>query len=157
MNPDNRNARVIALLVGAMTVGASILLALEPAGIRWGRAPLLQMRNVSSLDSARISFIGSALDTNLAEYDCVILPSGEPIWQPRSPNIRVAVVGSGTPRLPESQAEALLAVLGNLTQTLGLDPRQIVLDESSDPRLNANLAPAAAHLRSVLERKGIAR
>ncbi len=157
MNPDNRNARVIGLLVGAMTVGASVLLALEPAGIRWGGAPLLAMRNVSALESARICFIASVLDTTLAEYDCVILPSGDPIWQPRSAHIRVAVVGDGKPQLPEAQVEALLAILGNLTQTLGLSPTQITLDGDSDPRIRTDLPPAATNLAGVLSRKGIAR
>ncbi|MFQ5805706.1 MAG: hypothetical protein ACE5I3_04565 [Phycisphaerae bacterium] len=152
---DKRNTRIVASLVAAMTLGAAILLWLEPLTPGWSSATLLMAESARPIKDLRIEYTAPNAAGDLAAYDCVVWPSGECAWRPSGPRIRLAVVSSQGKRLPQAQAQTLLAVFGSMTQRHGLELERVWLHPTSDARLHPEL-PAQAHdLCDLLVRKGI--
>lgn len=138
-----------------MTIGATVLLWLEPATPGWSSTTLLMAESTQAVDEVRIEYamLGAAIDPG--GWDCAVLPGGECDWRPQGSRIRLVVVGSEASELSHGQAETLLAVFGTLTQRHGLELERAWLHPASDARLHPEL-PAQAHdLCDLLVRKGI--
>jgi hypothetical protein len=153
VNSDKRNAKTVACLIGSMTIGAALLLWFEPATPGWSSNTLLMAESARPIEEVRVEF--TAPDADAAAYDCRVLPNGQCEWRPRSPRIRLAIVGSDSPQLPRAQAETLLAVFGSLTQRHGLNLHRVWLHPASDARLHPELPAQARELCDLLTRKGI--
>jgi hypothetical protein len=151
---ESRNLKVVAILIAAMTVGGGLLLSMEAPRPRWSSATLLAAERVEALSGLTIELLPADAPA-LAEYDCVLLPSGECRWQPSDPHVRLALVSAGTGQLPEEQLRKLLELLGSLSQAQALDLRLVQLDARSDPRATDGLGPEADALLALLQRKGI--
>jgi hypothetical protein len=152
---DKRNTQIVACLIGSMTLGAAVLLWLEPPTPGWSSTTLLLAESVCAVDEVQIEYVGPNAGSDPAAYDCVVRPSGECTWRPTGSRVRLSVVGSEGLRLPEAQAKTLLAVFGSMTQRHGLDLDRVWLHPASDARLHPEL-PAQAHdLCDLLVRKGI--
>jgi hypothetical protein len=152
---DKRNALIVACLIGSMTLGAAVLLGLEPPTPGWSSGTLLLAESGYAVEEVQIEYGGPDAPVDPTAYDCAVLPSGECAWRPSGPRIRLAVIGSEAPRLPQAQAKALLAAFGSMTQRHGLDLDSVWLHPASDARLHPEL-PAQAHdLCDLLVRKGI--
>lgn len=155
MGPDQRNAWVVAYLVGAMLLGTAMLLWLEPPAHGWS-VPAVEMgENLAEVRSVQIHYALADAAPTLDEYDCVVFADGTCAWRPRSADIRLTLLGRRTSRLPEAQAGTLLAILGSMNLASGLDFSHVRLEPGSDPKLNPGLPPPAHELRALLERKGI--
>jgi len=152
---DKRNTKVVAFLIGSMTVGAAVLLWLEPPTEGWSATTLLMAERVPAIEDVQVQYAeqGAGLDPNA--YDCVVWPSGDCRWKPRGSRICLAVMGSDAEQLPQPQAEKLLAAFGSMTQRHGVDLRRVWLHPASDARLHPELPPAAHDLCDLLIRKGI--
>jgi len=155
VSPDQRNAWVVACLVGAMLLGTAMLLWLEPPAHGWSVPAVELGENVAGVRSVQIHFALADAALPLDEYDCVVYADGRCAWRPRSADIRLTLLGKRSNRLPEAQAGTLLAILGSMNLASGLDFSQVRLDPGSDPKLNPGLPPPAHELRALLERKGI--
>ncbi|MBI5865607.1 MAG: hypothetical protein HZB38_14085 [Planctomycetes bacterium] len=152
MNSEKRNARVVAFLIGALTVGAAVLLYMEPRGGRGG-APLLMMESGQQVADVTIEFIEAGQAWRATDYDCVVLPSGEVSWNPRSSSIQLLVVGSGSAHLSDGQASALIQVLGELSHEGGLSLANVELARNCDSRRVSDLSPEGRDLTTLLLRK----
>jgi len=152
---DKRNTKIAAFLIGSMTLGAAILLWLEPPTFVWSSGSLLMAESVRPVEDVRIEYVGPAATVDPGAYDCVVRPSGECAWRPRGPRTRLVVIGSEGQRLPQVQAQTLLAVFGSMTQRHGLDLGRVWLDPASDARLHPELPAQAYDLCDLLVRKGI--
>ena len=152
---DARNTRTVAFLIGSMTIGAAVLLWMEPPTPGWSSETLLMAESARAVDEVRIEYVMPDAAIDLADRDCAVLPSGECDWRPQGSRIRLAVIGSEASELSQAQAEMLLAVFGTLTQRHGLELERVWLHPASDARLHPEL-PAQAHdLCDLLVRKGI--
>jgi hypothetical protein len=154
---ETRNAIVVALLIASLTVGAGLLLWMEPPARAWGDATLLMARNGQAVEQIEIVYVPQASDEAVDEFDCLVYPDGQSHWQARGSRIRVALLGSNDERLARRQAETLLAVLGNLDQRRPLRPGRVWLAEASDPRVTRDLPRAAQDLMQLLLTKGLIR
>jgi hypothetical protein len=152
---DKRNTKVVAFLIGSMTLGAAVLLGLEPPTRGWSATTLLMAERVRAIEDVQVQYADPDAVVDPNAYDCVVWPSGECQWQPHGPRICLAVMGSGSQPLPHTQAETLLAVFGSMTQRHGLDLRRVWLHPASDARLHPELPPAAHELCNLLVRKSI--
>ena len=155
MAGDKRNTQVIACVIAAMTLGAALLLWLEPPSVGWSTSTLLMAESVPSIEEVRIEFVEPLTREHLETYDCLILPDGQCDWQPRNSAIRLAVVGLPGQDLSEQQKLTLLAVFGSMTQRHGLDIKCVWLDPASDARLYPELPAGARTLVDLLVRKSI--
>jgi hypothetical protein len=157
VSAQQRNAKTVAFLIGSMTFGAAVLLALEPPTRGWPAGSLLMAESAPPVEEVRIEYVEAPTLAEDVSYDCLVLPDGACEWHPDGARIRLALVGSPDQALPEAQSRALLAVFGVMTQRHGLDLRRVCLAPASDARLHPDL-PAAAHaLADLLMRKGIIR
>jgi hypothetical protein len=155
VSADKRNTKIVALLIGAMTFGAAVLLWLEPPTHGWSSGTLLMAESVPAVEEVRIEYVNGQTAGGAVGYDCLVLPDGTCEWHPTGPRIRLAVVGPDEATMLEAQCRTLLAVLGTMTQRHGLTLAQVWLDPASDARLHPEL-PAGAHgLVELLVRKGI--
>ncbi len=155
MGPDKRNAMIVASLIGSMTIGATLLLWLEPPMPGWASNTLLMAESSRNVAEVQIDYVAAPADRDF--FDCIIGPDGQCIWEPRSSHVRVAVIATNAPTLPQAQAETLLAVFGTLEQRHGLDLAQVWLHPASDARLHPELSEQAHDLCQLLLRKGIVR
>ena len=155
MSADKRNTLIVVFLIASMTLGAAILLWLEPPAAGWSPTTLLMAESVRDIDDVQIEYVGPDASVDLGTYDCVVLPSGVCRWQPHGPRIHLAVVGAGGQRLSQAQAETLLAVFGSMTQRHGLDLERVWLHPASDARLHLELPPEAHDLCDLLVRKDV--
>jgi hypothetical protein len=152
---DTRNTKIVAMLIGSMTIGAAALLWLEPPTPGWSSATLLMAESVRPIEDVQIDYVEPGSAEGPAAYDCVIAPSGQCTWRPQGPQVRMAVIGAESGRMTREQAEKVLAVFGSLSQRHGLDLERVWLHPASDARLHPEL-PAPAHdLCDLLVRKGI--
>lgn len=156
MSADKRNTKIVAFLIGSMTIGAAFLLWLEPPVRGWSSGTLLMAESVPAIEDVRVEYVDTEDATaGISGYDCVVLPDGACEWRPSGTRIRLAVIGRAGQPLPEAQSRTLLAVFGSMAQRHGLDLERVWLDPASDARLHPEL-PAAAHgLVELLVRKGI--
>lgn len=154
---EKRNARVVAYLVASMLAGAAVLLWLEPPAHGWsdpaGAVGASQLR----VQSVEIRYLPAETPDSMDDFDCVVFADGRCAWRPRGSDIRVTLVAPKSNRLPDPQAAALLAVLGNMSIGHGLDPSRVRLYSGSDSSLNPELPQPAHDLRALLERKGFLR
>lgn len=153
---DVRNTKVVAALILTMTVGAAILLWLEPAaGVRNDR--LLMAARAGNFERGLIEFATPSDMFDLASVDCLIDAGGTSHWQPSGQLVRVIVRCEPNARLTDAQKRALLDVLGYMHRDGGLEGGRVQLASDSDPEMHANLPPAAKDLRSFLDLKGFIR
>ncbi|TWT46142.1 hypothetical protein RAS1_25900 [Phycisphaerae bacterium RAS1] len=155
MTTDNRNSRVIIVLMAAMTFGAALLLWLEPQTDRYRGDALLLAESGGRVAEVTIEYIAPG-DVGQSQYDCLIDAEGEAgslgAW---SESARIAVLASGGDKLPVKQASTLMRLIGKLHQSHGLAMDQIRLAGTSDIRQTPTLPPQAADLVNLLVRKGI--
>jgi hypothetical protein len=155
---DTRNARIVGTLIGSLTVGAALLLWLEPRGVS-GRtgASLLMMENQTPIEDVTIDFASADERFDETQFDCILQPDRPATWHPTGTSIHVLLVGSGGDRLQESQAAELLRFLGLLSTERGLDLGRVRLSEESDWRHAPGLPLEARDLADLLVRKGFIR
>jgi hypothetical protein len=155
---DTRNTKVVAVLIAAMTFGALVLLSLErlqPRPPIWSPDTLLMAERGEPVRNVLIEYVPAGASQDLSGFDCVVHPDGRSEWRPRGPDIRLAVVGSASERLQQSQQKSLLAVLGSMSQSRGLDLDHVRLHADSDPRRCPGLSPGARQLSAWLVGKGL--
>jgi hypothetical protein len=141
-----------------LTIGAAVLLWLEPRGVSGGTgAALLMMENQPPIEDVTIEFADADERIDGQQFDCILHPDGRTVWQPMSASIRVLLIGSGGESLAEAQATELLRLLGVLNSERGLDLRHVRLSEESDWRHAPGLALEARGLADLLVRKGFIR
>ena len=156
MADDKRNKQVVACLIAAMTLGAALLLWLEPPVTGWSESTLLMAETVPEIEEVRIEYVQPLTHEYIPYYDCFVFPDGGCDWRPRSSKLRLAVVGVDPAEpMSDSQARTLLSVFGSLTQRHGLALQGIWLDTESDSRLHPELSPGAHSLTELLVRKGL--
>ena len=157
---DTRNTKVVAALIGAMTFGALVLLSLErlqPRPPMWSANTLLMAERGERVKDVLIESVPAGASRDLAQCDCVVYPDGRCEWRPRGPHIRLAVVGSASERLQQSQQKNLLEVLGSMSQSRGLDLAHVRLHADSDPWRFPELSSGARELSTWLAGKGLVR
>lgn len=156
MPRDTRNARVVGLLVGSMTLTAAVLLAIEPRRRAFPADGVLAASTQTHIDELVIEYLPPGLDAAVGDYDCIVLTDAEVIWQPSAgPMVRMLVAGSPSAELNEAQQRAVLSMIGRMKEQLGLDLGSIRLHPDSDPRLRFDLPPQAQSLLELLLRKGL--
>lgn len=155
MAGEKRNTHVIACVIAAMTLGAALLLWMEPESPGWSKTTLLMAESVPAVEEVRIEYLEPLTREHLETFDCLVLPDGQCDWRPRQGAIRLGVVGINAQPLSEKQKYTLLAVVGSLSQRHGLDIKRVWLDPSSDARLHPELPDGARGLAELLVRKGI--
>lgn len=155
MSPEHRNKIIVAFLIGSMTLGAALLLWLEPATPHAGDA-LLIAQTPTTIDDATITCVG-ADDPGLADFDCLVNRDGEVQWQLRGGSVRIGVLSADQAHLEDAQARGLLAALAGLVQSYGLNPARVELAADCDPRLNRQVSGAAYELYGLLARKDLIR
>ncbi len=152
---DQRNAKVVVALFGALTIGAGLLLWMEPryAGIRPG-TPLLMMQGAATFESLEIEFLEAGRRFATQDYDCLIPADGEVVWNPQNSALRLLVVGQKD-RLTTRQARQLNELINSLQQNNGLDPASIRLARGSDPRTSRAVPVGAQEMAALLRRNGM--
>lgn len=153
MIPLSRNAKVVVSLVVSVSLGTGVLLSTEPELRQWAVPPCDPQTRPRQV---QIAYVPPERGVEPGQYDCLIYPDREPLWQPRGPALHVAVVGTSQDRLPKQQVRRLLAVLGGLRR-IGLELSAFELEPASDARLHPDLPPQAHELCALLTRKGIVR
>lgn len=146
---STRNTKVVACLIGSLTLGAGLLLTLEPPGRAWSQPPLLAAQSAQVRD---IVVHVAPEGTDLSNYDCVIFPDRAPLWRTAGRVMRVGVLCEGDTPLTTQQAQDLLAVLG--AAGAGQHAR-VAIDPASDVREGSGRGAAAHDLLALLERKGL--
>lgn len=166
MTADKRNAAVVIALILSMTLGARLLLWMEPSPPpQWQADPSLMAQRGGAVREVEITYADSGdgfegLIRDLATTDdsiCVIDALGGTEWEPRGPRVRLLVLGSNAPRLGEAQKRTLLAALGTFSHEAGDDSVRFRLSTSSDPQQTPGLSAQATDLRELLVRKQIIR
>lgn len=157
MVPDSRNTRIVACLIASMTLGAGVLLWLEPASRGWAKGPLLLAENGRAIESVVISYARADEPVVPDDYGCLVFPDGQCEWRPDSTLLRVLVVGSPDEQLGDAQARALLMLLGNVCHGRKDVASFVRLDPGSDARLVSDLPRQGQALTRLLVRKGIVR
>lgn len=152
---DSRNIKVVAALIASMTVGGAVLLLLESPRPRWTSGALLTAEQALQIEDVSIALLEAGREDAWDAFDCVILPSGECRWQPRGPNIQLAVVASEGDTLPDVQARRLLEAIASMNQVNGLALSRVRVDPNSDPRVHSDLPPLAHDLLALLLRKSV--
>lgn len=156
---DKRNTNVMIALLGSLTLGALLLLWLEPrpTGLAASRSASLMATVANRIEFATIEYVPAG-QSDLESYDCVVQADGVR-WNLREStvNARIAVVGTGARVLSDEHRRQLLIAVRDLTRSTGLSPNQI--------RLAANLrgdpaaigVPEAADLVEFLRAKSFVR
>jgi hypothetical protein len=160
---SDRNTRVVIALVFAMTVGAGALFLMDGTFAWSGASPLTAVAAArpKTIESIEIEYIWPSAKVDHSRFDYVIYPIGSSEHLYVSPtvrnSVRVAVVGSGSARLDESQQANLLNVLGTLRRSRGFSLGKVTLAAGSDPRQVDALPGDAKHMWSILVGRGIVR
>ena len=161
MNGEARNTQVVVCLILAMTIGAGILLWLEPkptipgAGmVRVTPATPLMATGGIPVEEVTIRY-ALPRDGRAESADCAILPDGSCLWRADSPRVHLVVYGSQSDKLSAAQKKSLLAALGSMTLGRGGKLVQVRLDADSDVRREPGLPPQARDLCELLLRKGM--
>ena len=157
MVPDSRNTRIVACLIASMTLGAGVLLWLEPPARGWSQGPLLLAEDGHTFQGVVIDYSRPGEPVVPDDYGCLVFPDGQCEWHPNSTLLRVLVVGSPDAALADAQARALLMLLGNVSHGRQDVASWVRLNPASDARLVSDLPPQARALTRLLTRKGIVR
>lgn len=159
MTRDSRNTRVTVCLVLSMTLGAAVLMWLQPSAVGWPRDALPMMAERGGVvEAVTIEWITPEILAADYATDCVIRPGSELAdWHPRSGlrELRISLVQARDGRLDPAQAQTLLRVLGTMRYARELDLRSVSLHPDSDPTRRRGLTRDAHELRDLLTRKGI--
>jgi hypothetical protein len=165
MTTDKRNTAVVIALILSLTVGARLLMWLEPAKPQWKANPLLMAERGAGVQEIVIAYVASSagaderVDAYLHEGGasslCVVYPDQRPRYWARGTSWDFLVVGSEADELEPRQKAWLLGALGSLVQPTGLERVRVRLSPDSDPELDANLPVQAVDLRELLVRKQI--
>lgn len=161
MNAEKRNARVVVALFGSLTLGASVLLLMEPRprpadGASQG-ALLTAEHNPQRFEHLTVEYARSLAGVDRSRIDAVVRPDGVMEWSPRGSSLRVLVVGSGESSLNPAQARTLLELVRWLREQRNFDVREISLDPQSDAREVSTLPGEARQLAQLLEMNGLIR
>ena len=162
MTAGTRNAAVVFTLILSMTVGARLLIWLEP----WPEKPpghalaLLMAERATPVQDVEILYAASAAEAQALNQApdsfCAIDPAGNPeLCERRGPRIRLVMIGTGADKLADCQKLELLSTLCNLQKDNGLDLSRVRLAPESDVQRVRDLPPAAGDLRQFLVNKGI--
>ena len=155
MHTSARNSKVIVILIISMAVAAAILLLLETPTKGWSPAGPLTAAYNQAVRKVTIEVVPPGAGSDPASYDCAIMPDGRCHWQPKGPDMRLAVFGASAEALGGAQARTLLQVLGSLNRTRGLDPADVAIAPQRDPRHGKVAAALRDDLCNLLLRKGI--
>ncbi len=159
MITDKRNTSVVIALIFSMTVGARLLLWLEPGRPQWQGETMLMAERARPISEVEISYAGAGADvTRLFAEDapesiCVIDADGRTTWKARGPRVRLVVVGSASPELGRQQKQNLLWALSDMSRAGGRELIAVRLASDSDAELAPDLPAQAADLRALLVRK----
>jgi hypothetical protein len=155
MAAEKRNASVVVALIGSLTVGASVLLWMEPRPAGGGSGnndALLMAGSHAQVRQLTIAYSTSLVGLDRSRFDGVIRPDGALEWESRkSPSARVLVMGTGANELSAKQAQQLVALVAWLNEHCELDVRNVELESSADSRMNRGLPGEARDLRKLLE------
>lgn len=160
MTAEKRNANVVIALIGALTVGASVLLWMEPRHATSGgagRDALLMAENQQPVAQLTIAYAKSVVGLDRGRFDGIIHPDGNLEWESRSSNARVLVIGSGGSELNQDQAQRLIYLVRWLNEQRGLDLRNVSLERSSDARETRGLPGEARELTKLLLARDVIR
>ena len=138
-----------------MTLGAGMLLWLEPATRGWQPSALLLAEDGSQFASVRIEYCVPGQAVEPASYGCIVFPNGEPEFHPIGKHLPLLYVGTDSPQQETEQARRLLEILGNIAQGRRSVAYFISLHADSDPRKIAGLPEQCRALADLLVRKGI--
>lgn len=161
MTAERRNAAVVVTLILSMTIGARILLWLEPRPPRSEAADLRHTAEratpVQEIEIACATSQDEANALNKEPYSfCAIDAEGNvPPWEARGPRVRLVVVGAATDKLSDRQQQQVLATLESLNRASGRELVPVRLAPESDPQRRPDAPVAATDLRELLVRKGI--
>jgi hypothetical protein len=148
-----RNARVVVCLIGSSILGAAALLLLEPPRVQWAAAgrgdPNEHIRAVE------IDLIAPGEARARPGFNCVVYEDGAHDWRASAGDVRLGIVSGGRGALAPAQVRTLLALLGGMSQSRGLDLARVQLAPRSDPRCDDEAPPAARELCALLIRKGV--
>jgi hypothetical protein len=156
MDHSTRNAKTVTALIISMSVGAALLLGLEPKNDN-PPSTMLIARDAAAVDSLLVEFVPQESADSLAAYHCVILPDkeGSCVWRPDGGSqIRLAILGPQDQPLGQEQAHNLLRVVGTLHRSYGLDFSNIRLAVNTAPGGQASTERGPRDLRDLLVRKG---
>ncbi len=146
MTADNRNVKVVGALIVAMTLGAAVLLFLEPYPRGWSSEPMLIAQTRRVLSDLTVYHIPHAAAFEPSAFDGVVYEDGRCEWRPAGGPARLAVLEGADQRMSGEQKRALLSLLYELDRNHELAMRQIRLEPYSDPRLYSGLSQHARDL-----------
>lgn len=147
---ERRNANVVAMLVASLTVGAGLLLVLEPHAKTGKANPTLAAVRGDRLDSLMIEWAEEGTTImleNAIRIDADAKVSGSTDTRGR------LVVFSPRGGMSEDQQKEVLRVLKELSETRGLHDNRVSISAESDPNHHANLPKGARDLHNLLVKK----
>ena len=147
---EKRNANVVAMLVASLTVGAGLLLVLEPhskTGPASTTLAALRGERVNSLVIEWAEEGSSIMRENALRIDSDATVSGSTDGEGR------LVVFSARGGMSAEQQESVLAVLKTLSESRGLSDRRVTVAYESDPTHHAQLPKGAHDLYELLVKK----
>ncbi len=156
MPDESRNARVVALLILSMSLGAGVLFLLDGT-LTWRSPAALTAQTAVRLEQVEIHFLPAQAEVGALDFDCVILPDGRRMGAPRPPHVRLAIQAGPEDRLTLAQQTALLDTLRAIGRWRYLTPECVRLSSDSDYRLNPHLPAAARELYALLYGRGLVR
>lgn len=162
MAADRRNTIVVIALILSMTIGARVLLWLEPSTPRWEGETLLLAERSRPVEDVVVSYVPPSVpleeslpDLGEDESLLMIYAEGEPYWEPRGSQVRMVVVGTEADELTHTQQATLLWAIRSMSRAARCDLIPLKLATDSDIRYNPHLPPQAVDLRDLLVRKRI--
>ncbi|MCK4340770.1 MAG: hypothetical protein KAY37_03495 [Phycisphaerae bacterium] len=155
MAADKRNTAVVVALILSLTVGARLLLWLEPGGRYWDGKTLLMAERGTPVQEVEIAYASleeaeETINQQGPDSVCALYPNGKLKRRLGGPRWQLIVVGSEADTLGKGQKEKLLAVLGSLNHASSQDLIRVRLAPGLQERV---LPPQAADLRELLARK----
>ncbi len=157
MTAEKRNGAVVVTLILSMTIGARLLLWLEPQVPRGGPTDIrLTAERSTPVQEVEIMYAASPAEAKTLDQApdsyCVIDPAGNLAnTETRGPRWRLVVVGSGADKLGDRQKYQLLATLGSLVNRA--EPVPVRLAPESDPQRRPDAPAPTTDLRELLVRK----
>lgn len=154
MLSHNRNIKVVGWLVCTLSVGATLLLWLEPPAQVWAPAEAMARELHAPIEAVEIDC--TPLQRCDADaYDGMVFPDGRFAFRQRGSQVRVAIVAEPDADLPANQAKAVLAVIGSLRTFGGLDLKRVRLASDDAGPGNLPTSRPAQQLAELLQRKGL--
>lgn len=147
---EKRNANVVAMLVASLTVGAGVLLLLDPHPKQASTTAPLAAVSLGRVDALQIEWAepGTA---GIEGALCWIDSAGRVGWN-TSGKQRIVVV-SERAGLGDEQQRTLLTIVNYLNTHCGLPLDRISLGSANDPTVTGNVTTAATELHQLLRNK----